>query len=98
MSKTKTMPVPLDPRSDKQVPMITNTMKAYCHGEHSFTISEPCPKCALELGEKFDDVECLCDGSDDECYEREIMVPWNTCKEIYQQMATMANGSPELTE
>lgn len=90
------MEVPLDTRYEQQKPKITNTMKAYCRGEFSFKIDEPCPKCALNLDEQFDDVECLCDGSGDSLYSKEIMVPWDTCKEIYQQMATMANASPEM--
>ena len=65
---------------------ISNRMKAENHGYHSFTITEPCPKCALHLDDHFDHVECLCDGDDEMEYEKEIDVPWNTCKSIYKAM------------
>ena len=67
-------------------PSVTSRMKAICIGEFEFTIDEPCPVCALELQDKYD-VECLCDNSDEQTYQKTIIVPWDTCKEIYKAMA-----------
>ncbi len=89
----KTAEIPLDDRYNVHKPKITNGMKGACIGELSFTTEEPCPKCTLHLEGHYDDVECLCDGSEDGVYERKIVVPWNTCKEIYKAMAMVAINS-----
>ncbi len=65
---------------------ITNNMKANFAGEFYFEIEEPCPKCALHLDQHYDGIDCLCDGSPDTVYQRKIVVPWDTCKEIYKKM------------
>jgi len=75
----KTMKMPLA-HSDKQSPMITNTMKRYCMGAYSWE----------EQADYYDE-----DGSLVE-YTATRTVPWGLCKKIYKQMATMANGSPEM--
>lgn len=85
--KIKTMEVPLDYR-DKQSPMITNTMKQYCIGEYSFEIADVCTACHFDEP----DPDCEVCGGEVE-FRRKVTVPWNTCKKIYKQMATMANGS-----
>jgi len=65
---------------------ITTEMKAENMCGHSFTVTEPCPRCALHLNNHFDDIECLCDDEEARTYEKEIIVPWTTCKEIYASM------------
>lgn len=70
-------------------PEITSSMKGRCIGQFSFPIEECCPKCALELDRNYDDVECLCDG--DGTYYKNIVVPWDTCKDIYKKMAMVAH-------
>lgn len=80
--------IQLDPRNEK--PRITNDMKAVCISEHSFTITEPCPVCVYHLDRDHDDIPCLCNGSEDKCYEKAIIVPWTTSKKIYQDMASVA--------
>lgn len=82
--------IPLDTRYDDLRPKITNAMKANCIGEFVFTVSEPCPVCLLSMNEVYDDIECLCNDSEDSTYEREMVVPWDTCKEIYKAMAMEA--------
>lgn len=71
-------------------PLITSQMKADCIGEFTFKIEEPCPKCYLKLEEKFDDIECLCDGCEEQAYSRSVVIPWGTCKEIYKAMVKSA--------
>lgn len=77
--KVRTMEIPLRP-GDKQDPLITNTMKAYCNGEYSWQ----------EQADYYDEngnvVEHIATRT----------VPWDLCKAIYKQMATMANASPEM--
>ena len=83
--------IPLDPRDYLNgVAKITNQMKAHCIGEISFTTEEPCSKCALHLDDHYDDVECECGGSEEMMHEVERVVPWTTCKDIYQLMAKVA--------
>lgn len=82
MTTIKTMPIPLDPRSDKQDPMITNAMKAYCIGEYSWD----------EVAPHYDEHGNLIEHT----ATREV--PWDLCKKIYKQMATIANGSIEMEE
>jgi len=65
---------------DQQEPMITNTMKQYCMGEFSWQ----------EQADYYD-----ADGNVVE-HVATREVPWDLCKKIYKQMATMANGSPEM--
>ncbi|MCW8829978.1 MAG: hypothetical protein OQK32_00475 [Gammaproteobacteria bacterium] len=76
----KTMRVPLDPRTDKQRPLITNTMKMYCIGEFSWEENAP----------YYDENGVLHEHT----AVREV--PWDLCKKIYKQMATIANTSPEM--
>ncbi|AWL12781.1 hypothetical protein HMF8227_02329 [Saliniradius amylolyticus] len=78
----KTMPVPLDPRYEQLVPMITNSMKAYCIGEFSWEEEAPF------YDENGNIIQSIATRT----------VPWDLCKRIYQQMATMANASPELDQ
>lgn len=62
---------------DKQEPMVTNTMKTYCMGEYSWE----------EQADYYDE-----DGNIvEQIATREV--PWDLCKKIYKQMATMANAS-----
>lgn len=82
--------IPVDTRYSQHEPKITNDMKAVCNGEFEFTIDEPCPKCALHLEDHYDDVECLCGGSDDRSYQKNVSVPWDVTKDIYKGMATVA--------
>lgn len=65
---------------DKQTPMITNTMKQYCIGEFEWSEDAPYYDEHGELHE----------------HTATHVVPWDLCKKIYQQMATMANASPEM--
>ena len=62
---------------------ITDKMKAYCRGYHSFEVEEVCLSCAFDVDS---DIECMCEGSEDHLYMKEIQVPWDTIKEIYKQM------------
>jgi len=68
--------VPLDNRyDDKIIPKITNSMKAECIGEFSWTEEAPYYN---EHGEIIE-------------HEAERVVPWDLCKKIYQRMALIAN-------
>ena len=69
-------------------PQINDGMKAKFMGEFSFEIEEPCPLCELHINEHYDDIPCLCDGEGK--YMRSVTVPWDTCKEIYQAMASFS--------
>ncbi|MFS1524711.1 hypothetical protein ACL7TT_11445 [Microbulbifer sp. 2304DJ12-6] len=75
--------VPIDIRNGR--PLITNTMKSQCIGEHTFFREEACGQCLLE-GHR-DDCE-YCQGSGE--YLQEITVPWTTAKEIYKAMTEAA--------
>ena len=66
---------------NKQEPMITNTMKMYCMGEYSWQ----------EQADYYDEYGNLIE------YVATRVVPWDLCKTIYKQMATMANASPEMS-
>ena len=65
---------------DQQEPMITNTMKRYCMGEFEWQEDAP----------YYDEDGVL------HQHTATRTVPWDICKKIYKQMATMANGSPEM--
>lgn len=82
--------IPLDERHHEKKAKITSGMKALLISEHSFTIDEPCPLCALELDHKYDDVKCLCGGDEDMIYRKTVVVPWDLQKKIYQDFATIA--------
>jgi len=86
----KTMEIPLA-YGDQQSPMITNTMKQYCMGEFEFEIDDCCTACHFHA----EDPDCEVCGGEIE-FKRKVSVPWDLCKTIYKQMATMANGSPEM--
>lgn len=68
--------------NEKQSPMVTNTMKRYCMGAFEWTEDAPFYDENGELHQ----------------YTATHTVPWNLCKKIYKQMATMANASPELEQ
>ena len=70
---------------------ITNEMKAKCIGEFSFAVDEPCPACFLAQ-----ETGCLCGGSEDAIYSKQITVPWDTCKEIYKAMLACSPASAKL--
>lgn len=89
LPKTKAL-IPLDDRYNDNRPKITNLMKSMCNGAFTILIDEPCPKCALHLDDHYDDVECLCGGNEEMQYQKEITVPWDKCKEIYKNMASIA--------
>ena len=76
-------------------PKITTNMKAQCIGEFTFTITEPCPKCACHLDDHYDDIMCMCNNSEEAIYEREIVVPWDVCKDIYKKMVMIAGEDNE---
>ena len=60
-------------------------MKAECIGEFSFTIPDHCGEC-LDVGA---DSDCPVCGGEIE-YQRQVDVPWDTCKEIYKAMLAAA--------
>ena len=80
--KVKTIEIPIDSLNNKQSPMITNTMKKYCHGGFSWEEDAP------YYDENGNVIE----------HTAVREVPWDLCKQIYKQMATMANASPEIEE
>lgn len=68
-------------------PEVTNSMKANCIGEFSFTIPMVCGECVTGTADK--DCE-VCAGEVE--YLQSVSVPWDTCKEIYKAMANAANN------
>lgn len=69
--------VPLAAPYEKQEPKVTNIMKACCHGAFSWDEDAP------YYDENGNFIEHIA--------TREV--PWDLCKAIYKQMATMANAS-----
>lgn len=69
---------------------ITDEMKAKCMSEFSLTVADACPKCAIA----FPGADCVCDGSGE--YEKKVLVPWTTCKEIYKAMFAASPVPAEL--
>ena len=66
-------------------PVITDEMKFAHMGKHSFTIQAECGEC-IDVGP---DTDCfVCHG--EVIYDRQIVVPWDTCKEIYKAMTKTA--------
>lgn len=76
---------------------ITNEMKGHHIGEYKFQQERPCPKCALHLEDHYDEVECLCGGSEEMTYQESVTVPWDVCKDIYKGMAktAMLSAAPQ---
>lgn len=66
-------------------PVITNEMKAEHMGEYQLELPEYCPLCDPE---DLDDTCEICEGEGQ--YTREIPIPWDTCKKIYQAMYATA--------
>lgn len=64
---------------------VTNAMKMECVGEFTFSRSEACGKCASE-GPSSDCDEC----NGGQVVEREVTVPWDTCKAIFKRMVEVA--------
>lgn len=63
-------------------PVITEKMKFHNIGEHSFIIEAECGEC-IDVGP---DKDCyVCSGKI--IYERQVVVPWETCKQIYKAMS-----------
>lgn len=84
--------VPLDPRTNRA--RVTSGMKGSCIGSHSFTIEDGCTRCLVEDHP---------DGSCPDCHGegvvlRELVVPWNTAKDIYQDMVTAAVNDNALAD
>ena len=95
----KTALIPLDGDHPDARAKITESMKGLCIGEFEFEIDEPCPKCAYHLDREYGDhIKCLCNGSDEKMYRKSIVVPWDTTKEIYQEMASIAMWSCKKEE
>lgn len=69
--------VPLKTFSEKQEPAVTNLMKTYCMGEYSWQ----------ESADYYDEHGNIVE------HVATRVVPWDLCKTIYKQMATMANAS-----
>lgn len=71
------MGIPLDSRYEQQEPKVTNAMKSYCHGAYSWE----------------EDAPYYDENGDIQEHTATREVPWDLCKTIYKQMATMANAS-----
>ncbi len=69
---------------------ITNEMKGHHIGKYKFQLERPCPKCALRLEDHYDEVECLCGGSEEMAYQESVTIPWDVCKNVYKGMAKTA--------
>lgn len=64
---------------------VSNVMKTVCMGEFTFSRSEACGKCAI------DGPSSACDECNgDQVVEREVTVPWDTCKAIFKRMVEVA--------
>lgn len=88
------MLVPTDPRyPGSNRPRILNVMKAECIGEFSFKRETTCSACFFdEVDEPQGECE-VCQGQVH--YEETIVVPWDTCKDIYKKMAVVASENRE---
>ena len=82
----KTISIPIDERTGK--PLVTSAMKAECIAEFSFQREIACPACCYESEETEQDSCALCNGSGE--YTEKLVIPWDTCKEIYKAMAIEA--------
>lgn len=81
--------IPADPRYPiEKRPLITNEMKAECIGEFSINQERIC-SCENDTDDGEPDPDCdACHGQGE--YTAKIDIPWDTMKEIYKMMATVA--------